>query len=112
MDTFAAIALSTEPPMEKILRTPPTSNASILTAPIWRQVLGVSLWQFIIILTLYLFGSMVGGFEYTHMKLWGDPLDTKLPRKECHDVTTPGVIKGIIDSNPTLAEECATYWGA
>lgn len=36
MDTFAAIALSTEPPMEKILRTPPTSNASILTAPIGR----------------------------------------------------------------------------
>jgi magnesium-transporting ATPase (P-type) len=44
MDTFAAIALSTEPPMEKILKTPPTSNATILTAPIWRQVLGVSLW--------------------------------------------------------------------
>jgi magnesium-transporting ATPase (P-type) len=44
MDTFAAIALSTEPPMEKILRTPPTSNASILTAPIWRQVMGVSFW--------------------------------------------------------------------
>lgn len=32
MDTFAAIALSTEPPMEKILRAPPTSNTSILTA--------------------------------------------------------------------------------
>jgi P-type E1-E2 ATPase len=36
MDTFAAIALSTEPPLEKILRSQPTSNASILTAPIWR----------------------------------------------------------------------------
>lgn len=36
MDTFAAIALSTEPPMEKILKSPPTSNASILTAPIYR----------------------------------------------------------------------------
>lgn len=27
MDTFAAIALSTEPPLEKILKTPPTSKA-------------------------------------------------------------------------------------
>jgi len=36
MDTFAAIALSTEPPMEKILKSPPTSNVSILTPPIWR----------------------------------------------------------------------------
>ena len=61
MDTFAAIALSTEPPMEKILRTPPTSNASILTAPIWRQVLGVSIWQFLIILTLYIMGDYIGG---------------------------------------------------
>jgi P-type E1-E2 ATPase len=32
MDTFAAIALSTEPPMEKILRSPPTSRSSILTS--------------------------------------------------------------------------------
>lgn len=63
MDTFAAIALSTEPPMEKILKSPPTSRSSILTAPIWRQVLGVSLWNFIIIIILYMFGKYIGGLE-------------------------------------------------
>lgn len=34
MDTFAAIALSTEPPVEKILKNVPSRQ--ILTAPIWR----------------------------------------------------------------------------
>ena len=34
MDTFAAIALSTEPPLEKILKSTPTSNTSILTAAV------------------------------------------------------------------------------
>jgi magnesium-transporting ATPase (P-type) len=63
MDTFAAIALSTEPPMEKILKSPPTSRSSILTAPIWRQVLGLSLWNFLIILFLYVFGPYIGGLE-------------------------------------------------
>jgi len=61
MDTFAAIALSTEPPMEKILKSPPTSRSSILTASIWRQVLGVSLWNFLIVIFLYIFGTYVGG---------------------------------------------------
>lgn len=61
MDTFAAIALSTEPPMEKILKQPPTSNASILTAPIWRQIIGLSIWNAGIIVVLYLFGTVIGG---------------------------------------------------
>lgn len=72
MDTFAAIALSTEPPMEKILKSPPTSRSSILTAPIWRQVLGLSLWNFLIILFLYIFGIYIGGlmsFNYYNDKL-------------------------------------------
>jgi hypothetical protein len=66
----------------------------------------------LVVLTLYFGGSYVGGFEYTGMKLWGDPLDTELPREECKDVMTPGVVKNIIDTNPTLADECKTYWGA
>lgn len=63
MDTFAAIALSTEPPMEKILKLPPSSGASVFTAPIWRQVFGVSIWNFLTILVLYCAGTSVGGLE-------------------------------------------------
>lgn len=111
MDTFAAIALSTEPPMEKILRTPPTSNASILTAPIWRQVLGVSIWQFLIILTLYIMGDYIGGFE-ADFSYYGDKLAEKSPDDKCEDTSTPGYIKGIIANDAALAAKCKKYWGA
>jgi magnesium-transporting ATPase (P-type) len=72
MDTFAAIALSTEPPMEKILKSPPTSRSSILTAQIWRQVLGVALFNFMLVIFLYVFGTYAGGlmsFNYYNDKL-------------------------------------------
>lgn len=72
MDTLAAVALSTEPPMEKILKSAPTSNTSILTAPIWRQILGISLWNFFIILILFIFGAGIGGLE--PFDLYMDPL--------------------------------------
>jgi len=79
MDTFAAIALSTEPPMEKILKSPPTSRSSILTASIWRQVLGLSLWNFLMVVFLYIFGVYIGGlmsFEYYgHKVTTADPDD-------------------------------------
>jgi len=63
MDTFAAIALSTEPPLEKILKSPPSSKTSLLTSAVWRQILGVSLWNFLLILFLFIFGGYVGGLE-------------------------------------------------
>lgn len=34
-----------------------------MTAPIWRQVIGVSLWNFLIILTLYIGGPYIAGIE-------------------------------------------------
>lgn len=63
MDTFAAIALSTEPPLEKILKQNPTSKSSLMSAAVWRQVLGVSLWNFLLILILFIFGKYIGDLE-------------------------------------------------
>ena len=41
MDTFAALALATEPPKEDIIKGRPYSkNESILTDVMWRNVLG------------------------------------------------------------------------
>lgn len=65
MDTFAAIALSTEPPMEKILQQRPASSR-VLTPAVWRQVIGVSLWNFFIILSIMVVGPYMGDFEYFH----------------------------------------------
>lgn len=107
MDTFAAIALSTEPPMEKVLKAPPTSRSSILTAPIWRQVLGVSLWNFGIIIFLYVFGGYIGGLE--SFSYYGDQLNTKDPQ-ECYKYLD--TIPKIKASDKALAETCATFWGS
>jgi len=41
MDTFAALALATEPPPKNILdRKPENKNASIITEVMWRNVFG------------------------------------------------------------------------
>ncbi|KAL4469987.1 hypothetical protein ABPG73_016723 [Tetrahymena malaccensis] len=55
MDTFASLALSTEPPSDSLLkRMPYGRNDSIITPNMWRNIAGQSLYQ-IIILSLILF---------------------------------------------------------
>jgi Ca2+ transporting ATPase len=65
MDTFAAIALSTEPPLASVLQGVPfKSNASILSGTVWRQILGVSLWNIIVMTFLIVFGALFAGLDY------------------------------------------------
>ncbi|EGR29603.1 hypothetical protein IMG5_152530 [Ichthyophthirius multifiliis] len=55
MDTFASLALSTEPPSESLLdRKPYARDDSIVTANMWRNIFGQSIYQ-IVILSLVLF---------------------------------------------------------
>lgn len=57
MDTFAALALATEPPKEDIIKGRPYSkNESILTDVMWRNVLGQATFQ-IIVLSVFLFAG-------------------------------------------------------
>lgn len=107
MDTFAAIALSTEPPLEKILKTIPSSNTAILTASIWRQVLGVSIWNFLIILAIYLFGGALGGLEPFHY--YSDKVSTESFDPLCNDLSK---IQEVKDDHPVMAEKCQPYWSA
>jgi len=45
MDTFAALALATEPPIEEILlRKPYSKDAPIITNSMWRNILGHSIY--------------------------------------------------------------------
>jgi Ca2+ transporting ATPase len=65
MDTFAAIALSTEPPLASVLcGVPFKSNAAILSGTVWRQIIGVSLWNVIVMVFIILFGSLIAGLDY------------------------------------------------
>lgn len=63
MDTFAAIALSTEPPVDSVTSGQPfKGNAAILSASVWRQILGISFWNMIVM--IYLFIAMEADSEY------------------------------------------------
>ena len=62
MDTFAALALATEPPSEELLDDAPHSRKdSIVTANMWRNIIGLSVYQ-ILVLSLMLFGADSLGF--------------------------------------------------
>ena len=57
MDTFASLALATEPPSDELLSERPyTRNESIITPIMWRNIIGQALYQ-IIILTVFLFAA-------------------------------------------------------
>ena len=46
MDTLAAFALATEPPLDSVLTGEPFKEDSrVLTPVIWRQVIGISIWN-------------------------------------------------------------------
>ena len=61
MDTFGALALSTEPPMRSVIKGPSfKSNAKLINGFVWRQILGIALWNFIVITFVFFFGRMLG----------------------------------------------------
>jgi magnesium-transporting ATPase (P-type) len=65
MDTFAALALSTEPPLKQVIKGKPyKENVSILTLTVRGQIYLVSLWNILIMLILMFFGSMIAGLDY------------------------------------------------
>jgi len=68
MDTFAAFALATEPPLDSVLAGEPFKEDSpVLTPVIWRQVLGMSIWNVLVmILVIVLVPPLVGlKYEFT-----------------------------------------------
>lgn len=66
MDTFAAFALSTEPPMATVIKGPPfKSDTQLLTPVIWRQIMGISIWNTIVMILLIIFGPLISNLPYT-----------------------------------------------
>ena len=58
MDTFAALALATDPPTPSILdRMPQPKSAPLITVPMWKMIIGQSLYQLIVTLTLFFGGT-------------------------------------------------------
>ncbi|KAL8739073.1 MAG: hypothetical protein Q9181_000255 [Wetmoreana brouardii] len=58
MDTFAALALATDPPTPSILnRKPEPKSAPLITLNMWKMIIGQSIYQLVVTLVLYFAGS-------------------------------------------------------
>ena len=65
MDTFAALALATEPPTDALLdRQPAKKSDAIVNSVMWRNILGQSLFQIIVLLVLLYKGGDMFGIEF------------------------------------------------
>jgi len=72
MDTFAALALATEPPAYDILeRQPYNKDAPIVTEVMWRNVFGHAIYQ-IIVLIVIIFGASGLGLVHNYDTLCFD----------------------------------------
>ncbi|KAL9271897.1 Calcium-transporting ATPase 2, plasma membrane-type-like protein [Drosera capensis] len=64
MDTLGALALATEPPTDELMkRTPVGRHGNFISNVMWRNILGQSFYQFIVIWILQLKGSLIFGLE-------------------------------------------------
>ncbi|KAL5334978.1 hypothetical protein BJX70DRAFT_391013 [Aspergillus crustosus] len=66
MDTFAALALATDPPTPDILSRPPTPrHAPLFTPTMWKMILGQSLYKLTLCFILYFLGDRMFNFSRT-----------------------------------------------
>jgi len=66
MDTFAALALATDPPTEEILNRPPQGrNKSLITTTMWKQITGQNIYKLTAIFVLYFAGGPILGYDLT-----------------------------------------------
>jgi Ca2+-transporting ATPase len=64
MDTFAALALATDPPTPSILeRKPDLKSARLITLDMWKMIIGQSIYQLIVTLVLNFAGNQILGYE-------------------------------------------------
>jgi len=65
MDTMAAFALGTEPPLPSVVAGEPYKDMQVMQPQIWRQIFGISFWNFIVTMCVIFFAPMtVDGLKY------------------------------------------------
>lgn len=64
MDTFAALALATDPPTESVLdRKPQPKSAPLITTNMWKMIVGQAIFQLAVTFTLYFGGNAILGYD-------------------------------------------------
>lgn len=64
MDTFAALALATDPPTDVILDRPPQGrDKPLITTTMWKQITGQNIYKLTVIFVLYFAGGDILGYD-------------------------------------------------
>lgn len=64
MDSLAALALATEPPNEKLLDRPPYKKTeSIITPAMWKNIVGLSIYECIVLMVILAYGEEIFNCE-------------------------------------------------
>ena len=67
MDTFAALALATDPPTDKILDRPPQGHDKpLITTTMWKQITGQNIYKLTVIFVLYFAGGDILGYDLSN----------------------------------------------
>lgn len=72
MDSLAAFALGTEPPLPNVTAGKPYSDQQVMRPEVWRQILGMSLWNFLTILCVLFFAPLTMGMFEGNMYTMAD----------------------------------------
>ncbi|KAJ1326895.1 P-type Ca2+ transporter type 2C [Microdochium nivale] len=66
MDTFAALALATDPPTDKVLdRKPQPKSAPLITTNMWKMIIGQAIFQLTVTLIFHFAGMSLMGYPNT-----------------------------------------------
>ncbi|EEH08300.1 calcium P-type ATPase [Histoplasma capsulatum G186AR] len=66
MDSFAALALATDPPTDTILdRKPEPKSAPLITITMWKMIIGQSIYQLVVIFILNFAGENILNYEFS-----------------------------------------------
>lgn len=64
MDTFAALALATDPPSPYVLdRRPEPKSSSLISLTMWKMIIGQSIYQLVVTLVLNFAGNRIFGYK-------------------------------------------------
>ncbi|KAK9474786.1 calcium-translocating P-type ATPase [Dipodascopsis tothii] len=67
MDTFAALALATDPPTRSILnRKPARKSDGLISVTMWKMIIFQAIYQLVVTLVLHFAGTRIWGYTTTH----------------------------------------------
>ncbi|KAJ5135625.1 ATPase P-type K/Mg/Cd/Cu/Zn/Na/Ca/Na/H-transporter [Penicillium bovifimosum] len=69
MDTFAALALATDPPTPTVLdRRPESKSDPLITLTMWKMIIGQSIYQLVVTFILNFAGGKIFSWEHEHLQ--------------------------------------------